>query len=64
MTDDDQHDHEDRLIPIVEVVRILGLSRATIYRLLDAGKFPSPVRIGIRAVRWRISDIRQLRDQG
>src|SRR5262249_51397804 len=30
---------------------------ATIWRLRHAGKFPRPVRIGLRAVGWRISEI-------
>ena len=30
----------------------LGLSRSTIYRMMDAGNFPRPVQIGTRAVGW------------
>ena len=29
-----------------------GLSRSSIYRMIEAGKFPSPVRLGKRAVGW------------
>ncbi len=32
---------------------MLGLSRSTIYRLMRAGKFPEPIRIGPRATRWQ-----------
>lgn len=35
-----------------EVERQTGLSRATIYRQMDAGTFPRPRRIGQRAVAW------------
>ena len=34
-----------------------GISKATIYRMMSAGEFPSPVRLGVRAVAWRSTDI-------
>lgn len=39
------------------VIRITGLGRSTIYRLIADRKFPSPVRLGPRAVAWRRSDL-------
>lgn len=36
---------------------IVGLSRSEIYRLLDAGLFPRPVKLGSRSVGWRESDL-------
>ena len=33
-----------------------GLSRTTIHRLIKAGDFPAPKRIGRRAVAWLSSD--------
>ena len=47
----------DFLIPRKTVEKLSGLSRATIYRLIKAGKFPRPLSIGTGAVRWRQSDI-------
>lgn len=41
--------------PVVE--EITGLSRSTIYAMMDEGDFPRPVRIGRRAVAWRDSDL-------
>ena len=29
-----------------------GLSRSTIYEMMDRGDFPRPIRIGRRAVAW------------
>ncbi|XHY18416.1 hypothetical protein SuNHUV7_32290 (plasmid) [Pseudoseohaeicola sp. NH-UV-7] len=29
-----------------------GLSRSSIYAMMDAGEFPRPIRIGKRAVAW------------
>jgi len=34
-----------------------GLSRSTLYDYIKAGRFPPPVRIGIRAVGWLASDV-------
>lgn len=39
------------------VLRVTGLGRSTIYRLIAEHKFPGPVRLGARAVAWRRSDI-------
>ena len=40
-----------------EVEALTGLSRSTIYELMDRGEFPRPVLIGRRAVAWRESDL-------
>ena len=46
----------DRLITLPELSRLLGLSRATIYRQIAADPaFPRPVKIG-RVTRFRESD--------
>ena len=37
------------------VMRMTGLGRATIYRLIAEHKFPSPLRLGPRAVAGRSS---------
>lgn len=39
------------------VMRVTGLGRSTIYRLMAEQKFPCPVRLGPRAVAWRRSEI-------
>ena len=41
--------------PAVEA--LTGLSRSTIYEMMERGDFPRPVRIGRRAVAWRDSDL-------
>ena len=48
---------QDRLMRRREVEKILGISRSSIYRLMQEGRFPRPIRIGTAAVRWRASDI-------
>lgn len=47
----------DYLLPKNETVKQSGLSIATIYRLIKAGRFPAPVAIGTGSVRWRQSDV-------
>ena len=39
------------------VLRLTGLGRSTIYRLIAGRKFPCPVRLGPRAVAWRRADL-------
>ena len=40
-----------------EVESRFGISKTTVYRLIQAGQFPEPIRIGERAVRWREVEI-------
>ena len=47
----------DRLLRRREVEEITGLSRSTIYRLMDAGEFPQAKSIGPNCVRWLLSEI-------
>ena len=49
----------NRFLRLKEVVQMVGLSRASIYRLMDSSDFPHPIRVGPRAVRWRLRDIEQ-----
>ncbi len=42
---------------IQAVIRVTGLSRSTLYRLIADETFPRPVKLGPRAVAWRRSDI-------
>ncbi len=45
-----------------EVEHLCRLSRSTIYKEMRKGKFPVPVKMSDRAVRWRESDIRAYLD--
>lgn len=42
-----------------DVIRITGLPRSTLYRLMAEHGFPAPCRLGRRAVGWRSDDIAQ-----
>jgi prophage regulatory protein len=41
------------------VIRITGLGRTTIYRMVADKKFPRPVPLGVRAIAWRTADVEQ-----
>ena len=49
----------DRLMTIAEVLEVTGLSRSSIYSLMRQGGFPEPLKVGPRAVRWRLSEIEE-----
>ncbi|MBN3192639.1 MULTISPECIES: AlpA family transcriptional regulator [Pectobacterium] len=46
-----------RLIRLPEVLKRVGLSRARMYGLINAGRFPKQVRIGLRSVAFIESEI-------
>ena len=48
---------EPILLRRVEVERLLGISKATIYARMAAGDFPRPLRIAPNAVRWRRDEL-------
>jgi len=50
------------LIRLADVCELLGMSRSTVYKLLSEGRFPEPVRVGVRSVRWRVDAVEAWRD--
>ena len=40
-----------------DVLMALGISKSTLYRLIDAGKFPAPFKLGERINAWRVETI-------
>ena len=49
----------DRLIRISEVKTLAGICESTIYAKILKNEFPAPVKIGLRASRWRLSAINE-----
>ncbi len=47
-----------------DVARLLGISRAQVWKLHAAGKLPVPVRLGTKAPRWRVVELRSWLDAG
>ena len=46
-----------------DVEAVIGLSRSTIYKLMNEETFPKAIRLGQRAVGWRLSDINNWIDE-
>lgn len=49
--------HDTRLIRLPEVLNRTGYGKAWIYHLISKGRFPSPVKIGSRAVAFIESEV-------
>lgn len=47
----------ERIYRLRDLMQLTGLSRSTIYGLIQEGKFPSPIKLTKRASGWRSSDI-------
>lgn len=54
----------DRLLRLREVLERLSLGRTRWLEGVAEGYYPAPVRLAERTVRWRLSDIAALIDQG
>ena len=48
-----------RLLNRREVQQACGLSKSTLYRLMRSGYFPEPLKIGPKAIRWRLDEIQE-----
>lgn len=48
---------QQQLYRLPDVIRITGRGRSSIYSDVKAGRFPSPIKIGPRAVAWARSEI-------
>jgi prophage regulatory protein len=47
----------ERLLTARDITRHYTLSRSTLWRYTRSGDFPHPVRIGLRRIAWRESDV-------
>ena len=54
---------DDRIVRPSEARRILGISKATLWRMTKRGELPRPMRISRGAVGWRSSTIEAFIDQ-
>lgn len=48
---------EENLVPLPVILKRFPVSRASIYEWMKNGTFPKPVKLGVRRVAWRSSDI-------
>jgi prophage regulatory protein len=49
----------EQLLRLPQLRAALGISRATIYRYVNSGKLPPPVKLSSRCVAWRASAINE-----
>lgn len=48
----------DSFLRLPEVRQCTGLSRSTLYRMIESGDFPAPKSLGARAVDWQVSAVK------
>ena len=53
----DQRQEGSFFLRMQAVIRMTGLGRSTIYRLVAQDKFPCPVRLAKRAIAWHRFDL-------
>lgn len=47
----------EKLLRVNQVEELTAMKKSKLYDLVKQGQFPAPVRIGPRAVRWRLSAV-------
>ena len=50
---------EKRALKLEEVIGLISLSSATIYRMMSRGEFPRPVQLSERRTGWRSDEIEE-----
>jgi prophage regulatory protein len=55
----DVSDAQPLFLRLPAVMKLTGLGRSTIYRMVADERFPRPVRLASRAVAWRRADLDQ-----
>lgn len=48
-----------KLIKLKAVMDCTGLARSTVYKFVAEGRFPKPVKLGVRMVAWVESEVQQ-----
>lgn len=47
----------DRIIRLPEVKHLTGLSRSSIYSKVSTDTFPAPLKLSVKMVGWRLSEV-------
>jgi prophage regulatory protein len=45
------------IVRMRQLIPMVGLSRSSIYRFISLKQFPAPIRLGDKAVGWRVDEI-------
>ena len=48
-----------QMLRLPAVLKVTGLGRSTVYRMVAENTFPAPVKLAKRAVGWRHDDVQQ-----
>ncbi|MGD9949326.1 MAG: helix-turn-helix transcriptional regulator [Desulfobulbus sp.] len=49
----------ERFLRLGDVLERTALSRSTVYKKIQEGDFPPPVKVGLRASRWKETSVNQ-----
>ncbi|MEJ8311135.1 helix-turn-helix transcriptional regulator [Agrobacterium larrymoorei] len=52
----------DSYLTLKEVTSIMKVATSTLYRWMNEGNFPRPVKLGENCSRWRVSDVKVWQD--
>ena len=53
----------EEYLTIREVCRIARVSRPSIYKMIQNGKMPRPLKLGTKTIRWPVAEIREWLDK-
>ena len=56
-TQDQQTNNKPQLVSLRTTMKLVSASRSSIYRWIHANSFPVPVRIGERAIAFKLSEL-------
>lgn len=56
--------YEDRIVRLREALKVVGLGRSAFYLAISRGEIPASVRLGRRAVGWRMSQLQEIVRRG
>ena len=45
------------LLTVQDVAEALHVARSTVYKLIQSGEFPKPIKLGKKSIRWRPSAV-------
>ena len=51
---------DDTLISLRSVLPMIQVSRTTLWRMINSGKFPRPIRVATRLNRWHLGAVREV----
>ena len=47
------------LLRMAQLTAMLGIHKSTVYRMMEKGEFPRPIRLGPNSVAWRTAEVEE-----